>query len=164
MSSMFYSAGSFNQDIGDWNVSSVTRMYSMFLYASSFNQDIGDWDVSSVTDMTNMFYGVSNFNCDISGWDVSSVTSMGTMFAYTSLDQDLSSWDVSSVTGMSNMFVGLAMSTDNYDALLNGWSTQTLKSNVTFSAGSSTYSTAAETARSSLVNTYGWTITDGGLQ
>ena len=48
MSEMFSNAYDFNQEIGDWDVSSVENMYQMFLQASAFNQEIGDWDVSSV--------------------------------------------------------------------------------------------------------------------
>jgi surface protein len=41
----------FNQDIGQWDVSSVTYMGGMFYGASHFNQDIGQWNVSNVTEI-----------------------------------------------------------------------------------------------------------------
>ena len=51
MEYMFGSAYSFNQPIGNWNVSNVTNMSFMFQSAKSFNQPIGKWDVSKVTGM-----------------------------------------------------------------------------------------------------------------
>jgi len=53
-------------------------MSFMFTW-SKFNDNISDWDVSSVTDMSNMFFK-SYFTGDISDWDVSSVTNMTNMF------------------------------------------------------------------------------------
>jgi surface protein len=94
----------FNQDIGSWDVSNVTKMYYMFYLNSAFNQDIGDWDVSSVTDMTWMFSS-SAFNQDIGNWDTSSVTNMYRMFADSVFNQDIGNWDVSNVTDMSGMFL-----------------------------------------------------------
>ncbi len=117
MSSVF-AQSTFNDDISDWDVSSVTDMSGMFQEATSFNQDIGHWDVSSVTDMSGMFAGTDSFVQDIGTWDVSSVTNMSYMFSCrppgtfaswpiyfcTPFNGDIGAWDVSSVTDMSGMF------------------------------------------------------------
>ena len=157
-------ASSFNQDISNWDVSNVTDMSYMFDRALAFNQDISNWDVSNVRNMSNMFRGVIAFNQDISNWDVSSVTDMEGMFKEANaFNQDIGGWDVSSVTRMEDMFKGISLSTENYDALLSGWSGLALQSSVTFDAGNSKYSESSLPARDVLTNTYGWVITDGGV-
>ena len=157
----------FNQPIGSWNVSNVTDMSGMFCFAASFNQNIGSWDVSNVTNMEQMFYVASAFNQPIGSWNVSNVTDMSGMFgSAASFNQNIGSWNVSKVTDMNNMFTGALLSIANYDTLLIGWSTISsnetpLKPNVPFSGGNSKYCNGAS-ARSSIISTYGWTITDGG--
>lgn len=162
MTSMFLDAMSFNQDIGNWNVGKVNNMIFMFSNAKSFNQDIGGWNVGNVIQMRYMFAGATSFNQDIGRWNVGKVTDMRYMFAdATSFDQDIGNWNVGSVTAMSSMFKGVTLSTSNYDALLNGWATQTLQENVSFGGGNSQYC-QGETARSSIIDRYNWKINDGG--
>ena len=74
MYELFYQNGSFNEDIGSWDVSNVTDMNYMFYQAESFNQDISQWDVSNVTNMGTMFGGASSFNRNLSTWNVDNVT------------------------------------------------------------------------------------------
>lgn len=94
---------SFNQPIGNWDVSNVTSMVDMF-GTSNFNQPIGDWDVSNVATMEGMFEFNDFFNQPIGNWDVGNVVSMGHMFIHSVFNQRIDNWDVSNVTTMAKMF------------------------------------------------------------
>jgi hypothetical protein len=63
---------------------------------------------------------------------------------------------------MSNMLDNSALTTDNYDNILIGWSEQELQPNVQFGAQNINYCNGAD-AKQSIIDTYGWIITDGGL-
>ncbi|BCE00046.1 BspA family leucine-rich repeat surface protein [Marinicellulosiphila megalodicopiae] len=165
LSHMFLNAKSFNQNLNDWDVSKITNMNRMFENAIAFNGAIQNWDVSSVVAFNSMFSQASKFNQDISQWNLTSAKSMAAMFSDAiEFNQDLSSWNIANITNMANMFVGVNLSTQNYDALLNSWSTQIPQDNVIFNAGNSQYTpnSPAQTARHTLTDTFNWTITDGG--
>lgn len=159
---MFYDASSFNGNISNWDVSSVTDMGWMFNGATSFNQDISNWNTSSVTSMRDMFHGATSFNQDISNWNTFGVTTMQSMFdGASNFDQDLGNWNISSITEMTNMFRGITLSISNYDNILMGWEAQIVLNDTIFNGGNSQYCNG-ETARNNLINNSNWTITDGG--
>ena len=165
MENMFNNASSFNSDISTWNAGSVTNMSNMFSGAQNFNRDLSSWNMNNVTNMSNMFNGATSFNADLGGWNVSNVTDMSSMFSDAiAFDQDLSTWNIASVTNASNFLTNGKLSTENYDALLLGWSNQILGS-LTINFGNSKYSntTSVITARAYLTDTKNWSIIDGGM-
>ena len=163
MDNMFRNATIAIPDVSNWDVSSVTSMNNMFFSASSANPDTSNWDVSSVTSMYYMFYNTSSANPDVSNWDVSSVTDMRFMFfAASSANPNTTNWNVSSVTNMSFMFRDSNLSEENLTACYENWSQLNLQQNVSFGAGSTKYNSSGQAGRDILVNTYNWSITDGG--
>jgi hypothetical protein len=90
-----------------------------------------------VTNMAGMFWGASAFN------------------------QNIGNWNVGALINANRMFSGVTLSIPNYDALLSGWDAQALQPNVSFDGGNSKYC-ASESARTHMIHSDLWTITDGG--
>ena len=163
----FWGCSNMNSSATDKPLLLQGTLWNFFRGCSSFNGNIGNWNMSQVDGIKNFFSGCGNFNQDISGWNVSNVTIMDNMFYnVTNFNQPIGSWNVGNVTNMTFMFNGVQLSTANYDELLIGWSTISpnetpLRPNVVFSGGNSKYCNGAS-ARSAIISTYGWTITDGG--
>ena len=144
---------------------SATNFQQVFRDASSIVSGVKNWNVSGVTNLVFAFYQANDFNEDLSNWDVSNVTNFKYCFERCfDLDQSFASWDMSSATDVGRMFKSTSMSTANYDATLIGWASQSLNSGLSIDFGSARYTAGgdAETARNTLINTYGWTIVDGG--
>jgi surface protein len=165
----FYQAKLFNQDISSWDVSSATNLTSMFRDAEIFNKDISGWNVSNNNTFKEMFRETNDFNQPIGSWTIKNVVNqninMQRMFRQaTSFDQSLANWDMEQVNNLQDFLLNAGLSTANYDATLIGWAAQSLQSGLTCDFGNSQYTAggAAEAARNTLINTYGWTITDGG--
>lgn len=130
MSSMFYNATAFNQNINTngnkWNTAAVEFMSGMFNGAAAFNKKISTWDVSSVTTMMQMFKGATAFNNEANdlNWDrnTGSVTDMSSMFEdATAFNASVLFWDTTSVTNMSSMFKGATAFNKEISAGSNTW-------------------------------------------
>jgi len=64
---------------------------------------------------------------------------------------------------MTQIFVNSNISVENLTACYENWSQLQLQQNVSFSAGNIKYNSSGQAGRDILVNTYNWSITDGGL-
>lgn len=105
MKAMFKEAIAFNQPIGNWNTAAVTNMNRLFSDARSFNQPIGDWNTAAVVDMGSMFEDATAFNQPIGSWNTSAVTNMYGMFSRSSaFNQPIGDWNTAAVTLMGFMF------------------------------------------------------------
>ena len=126
--------------------------------------DIKQWGDVVWSSFSIAFYGCSNMLTTATDVpNLSSVTNMRFMFNNaTSANPDTSNWDVSNVTDMRYMFKNSNLSEENLTSIYENWSQLTLQQNVSFSAGTIKYNASGQAGRDILVNTYNWSITDGG--
>ena len=155
-----------NSSFENWNTSNINNISGAFRAAKLFNQNISSWNTSNFTSLSSTFFDADSFNQLIGSWDTGNVTSMNNLFRsnLSTFDQSLANWDITSLTTASNMFNASGLSTASYDATLIGWAAQSITNAVSINFGSSKFTSggAAETARNTLINTFGWTIVDGG--
>jgi surface protein len=172
MTRMFWDATAFNQPLNSWNVSNVTIMggeapynnTGMFSGATAFNQPLNNWDVSSVASLRNMFSDAVAFNQDISAWNVTGTTDFREMFfGAAAFNQNLGAWVIDDGDLLTNIFRDSGLSTTTYATVLIDWAaTVPVASSIDLGIVSTAYCATAETARTTLTDTYLWTITDLG--
>jgi hypothetical protein len=152
-------------DITSWGNIAWSSFENAFRGASNLTGTYTDKpNLQNLTNMSLMFFQASSFNGNVTNWDVSNINTMRAMFRDCFvLNPNTSNWDVSNVTDMLVMFQGTALSTANLDGCYQNWSQLSLQLNVVFGAGTVQFTSAAQSGRNILVNTYNWTITDGGL-
>ena len=165
--------------ISQWDLSRGVSFQQFMFYSSRYaanpitNLNITNWDISSATSIGAWFFQFlrNSTKVDIgnpNNWDTSNVVDISSMLYQSNMEMsafNFSSWDISNITNAANfMKFSTGLSTANYDATLISWAAQTPQSNVNVDFGNSQYTLggAAEAARNTLINTYNWTITDGG--
>jgi surface protein len=96
----------FNEDLGDWDVSNAVTMRGMFACAVNFRGfGLDRWNVGRVQDFSYMMARAQAFEADISAWDTSSATTMEAMMFETMVfNGNVTEWDVSNVESMAYMF------------------------------------------------------------
>lgn len=178
MSKMFQRAHFETVNLVGWDVSNVITMGEMFREVGNFAAydpiiDVSEWDISNCSNIRYMFndYGIlgnignNGYIGDISNWDTGNVIQMDS-FAKSGViagpNFTAANWDVSSV--INAMQIGIPQTIENYNASLINFASQSPQSNLVCNFGANQYTIggAAEAARNTLINTYGWTITDGG--
>ena len=189
MGLMFYQCDAFNKDFcPEFSSAGITAAKSNGLWgfmaaASSgiFNKSFPNAFTSNMnqnTDFQYMFLRQSNFNnSTVQSFNMSAAISINYMFNLcTSFNQDISGWSIANVGGtfagdssassdMTNFMAGAnALSTSNYNNILDYWGPGTVQNGVNISFGDATYTggSSAATARAHLVSTHSWTIYDGG--
>lgn len=135
----------FDQNVGNWNVSSGVDFLGLFNGSltiapyGSFNNggsdSIKNWDVRKAENLSQMFYNQRFFNQEIGKWDTSNVTEMQFMLAsgspivdiplsagaFTNAGTDsIKNWNTSKVINMSSMFQWQQA----FDIDLSNWDTK----------------------------------------
>ncbi|GAB3420555.1 BspA family leucine-rich repeat surface protein [Niabella aquatica] len=162
MNYLFGGCPVFNADISGWNTGNVASMSGMFENAAAFDADISGWETGNAVYISGMFKNAKAFNRNIGGWNTEKARWMTDMFSgATAFNQNLGKWNLSSVWDMTGMLSNSGMDCENYDRTLHGWATGgTAQDYVLLGADGRIYSASyGVAARSTLISTYGWTIT-----
>lgn len=152
-------------NLNNWDVSKVATFEYMFYNCDALKQYIGGWQFGVPTRFDNMFTNNSSLDSSfgLANWNTANVTNIDRIFNGASY-VDITSWNINNVTNFGELAPSPNLTISQYENLLVSWAAQTPQSNRSFNAGASRVvpGSAGETAKNTLINTYNWTITDGG--
>jgi hypothetical protein len=94
-----------NCKINTWDMSKMEDLQLLAFDFKSFNEYIGDWDVSNVRNFDAAF-AESGFNQDLSKWDMSRAEQVSNMFASCPFNQPIDMWNIRRVWNAYKMFHG----------------------------------------------------------
>jgi len=167
----FLRGSSINHDFSNWDFSNATNFTFFALSSTNFNSKIGNNDLSNMTIGSSFFQGVTTNTSSLSNLKISGNCSY---FFYNTSNfnfNSLTDLDFSGVTNATGIFQNSDFSNQNYQNFLiqlTGWNgttaTKTLQNNVPIHFANAKYEIGgqSEDVRNYLINTLGWTITDGG--
>lgn len=95
----------FNENLGNWNVSSAIDMFRMFSKLNVYEgYGLEHWDVSNVINMRAMFQDGYQFRGNVSFWDIRKVRTLTRLFSDCHVfNTDISSWKTGNVESMAWM-------------------------------------------------------------
>ena len=164
MENMFKDALYVTPNIARWDTGNVVSMANMFAGASNANPDVSRWDTKRVANMSGMFFNTHNANPDVSNWNTEYVTNMRDMFKNAiRANPNMSSLNLSNITDMTEIFSNSNLSDKNYTGLLIQLEATNTNPDINLDVGIAKYRESAVHARSILMKTRSWTITDGGV-
>ena len=162
-------------DIKQWGDIAWTSFLKSFFGCANMQITATDApDLTNVTVLQNAFRQAA-VQGNLSNWDVSNIQVMRGTLQQTSFNENIGSWDITIVNNFQDFMTQTnTLSTSNYDAILIGWestlqaaypngSGYTPTINISFGNSEYTGGGVAEAARTSLINNFNWTITDGGI-
>ena len=157
-----------------------------FNFANSFQDctnliNVSATDVPDLSGLTTNGFNAAFRGCgnmtfiNMNDWDISSIASVNqTLLDTDALNIKFDNWQIHQIRNFTNFARDIGMSTANYDATLIAWEANlqsVYPSGAGYPAGTYTVNFrgvtytgggAAEAARTSLINNYGWSFTDGG--
>ena len=157
-----------SMDVSTWDVSNVIEAEVAFQSCVNLEtlNGIENWtfQVLNINGLKSTFRDCRKFNSNIGGWTYVGPILENVLNNCDMFNHSLANWDLTTVNFGSPIILPNAtgISQANYDETLISWASQSLPSNKTLNMGGSQYSYEAAAARQTLIDTYGWTITDGG--